>query len=156
MIINVKPFECKRLTSEFVRPLMNFLHSLEENGDDEFFHPHPFTVDIIETLARQEGRNLYYIFTEGESIVGYAMLRGWDEGYEIPSLGIVIHPAFRRAGLGQLFINFLHVVARRRGSKKVRLRVCIHNEKAIQLYKKMGYQFQSTPDEGYIVAYFSL
>lgn len=153
---DVKPLECRRLTVEFVSPLMVFLHDLEEAGDDKLFHPHPFTIETIEALARHEGKDLYYILTEGNSIVGYAMLRGWDEGYDIPSLGIAIHALARKRGLGLLFMHFLHALAYQRGATQVRLRVYAHNEKAIILYKRLGYHFQPTTEDGYLVAYYSL
>ena len=156
MIFNAKSLECRRLSVEFAAPLMVFLHEFEETGDGKLFHPHPFTVETIEALANHERKDLYYILTERESIIGYAMLRGWDEGYEIPSLGIAIHPLARKRGLGALFMHFLHVLAYQRGAKQVRLRVYAHNLKAIQFYKKLGYQFQPIEEDGYLVAYYSL
>ena len=156
MISNAKALECRRLSVEFVSPLMVFLHDIKETGEFKLFHPHPFTVETIEALAKHEGKDLYYILTEGEFITGYGMLRGWDEGYEIPSLGIAIHPLARKRGLGTLLMHFLHVLAYQRGAKQVRLRVYADNLKAIQFYKKLGYQFQPFEEDGYLVAYYSL
>ena len=62
---------------------------------DKFFHPHPFTTEAARERAAYTGKDLYYVVIEGDEILGYGMLRGWDEGYEVPSLGIVIHPAHR-------------------------------------------------------------
>ena len=156
MIIDVKPIEFRKLTVEFVSPLMDFLHALEETGDDKRFHPHPFTIETVRALAIHAGKDLYYVLTEGNAVIGYAMLRGWDEGYEIPSLGISIHPLARKRGWGILFIHFLHAVAHRHGAKKVRLRVSANNKEAIQLYNKLGYEFQPIEENGYLVAYYSL
>jgi len=156
MGFHVKPLECRRLTSEYKGPMMEFLHALEESGDAKLFHPHPFDEEAIDKVAQCEGKDLYYILVEGNSVIGYAMLRGWDEGYEIPSLGIAIHPTARKVGLGQLLMSFLHVAARRQGATKVRLRVYAHNTKAIQLYKKLGYEFQPATEDGYLVGYYAL
>ncbi len=82
------------------------------------------------------------------------MLRGWDEGYSIPSLGIAIHPAARELGMGRLLMNFLHVSASRRGASQVRLRVQNENINAIKMYESYGYIFDvnATPLD-YLVGY---
>ena len=54
---------------------------------------------------------------------------------------MAIHPLVRGIGLGKLFMNFLHMLAFRRGASKVRLRVNKKNDKAISLYKGLGYVF---------------
>jgi ribosomal protein S18 acetylase RimI-like enzyme len=75
------------------------------------------------------------------------MLRGWDEGYQIPSLGLAIHPSVRGQGLGKMLMGFLHLQAFRRGAEKVRLRVNSTNDKALKLYKGLGYVFEEDPHQ---------
>ena len=93
---------------------------------------------------------LYYIMVEGPSVLGYGLLRGWDEGYAIPSLGIAIHPSARSSGLGLSLMHFLHAAARRRGAAKVRLRVRNDNARAVELYKRLGYAFESSEENYYV------
>ncbi len=57
------------------------------------------------------------------SIVAYGMLRGWDEGYETPSLGIAVHSEWQARGVGRRMMEHLHQVARVRGAKRIRLKV---------------------------------
>lgn len=121
------------------------------------FSPHPSDEKTISQLARYKGRDLYYLLVEAENILGYGLLRGWDEGYQIPSLGIAIHPSARGAGLGEILMSFLHVLASRRGASKVRLRVLKTNEKAIRLYKSFGYVFEDDVKQAeYLIGYKSL
>jgi len=129
---------------------MVFLRALQEAGDEAHFHPHPFNTETVAELCSFDGEDIYCILVEGVRILGYAMLRGWEEGYEIPSLGIAVHPAERRAGLGKFIMEFLHLAARRRGAKKTRLRVYPHNTGARKLYERVGYRFESE-EEGYLV-----
>jgi ribosomal protein S18 acetylase RimI-like enzyme len=68
------------------------------------------------------------------------MLRGWDEGYTVPSLGIGIRREFERQGLGREMMVALHQVAREMGATAVRLRVHPDNVGAAALYRAMGYQ----------------
>jgi len=46
------------------------------------------------------------------------MLRGWDEGYETPSLGIAVHPDARGLGLARTFMGFLHAAASFQGAAR--------------------------------------
>jgi len=98
--------------------------------------------DSINRITHYKGKDLYYLLVEDEKVLGYGLLRGWDEGYQIPSLGIAIRPSVRCLGLGRILMDFLHLAAYRRGARKVRLRVRKNNEKAIGLYRSFGYVFE--------------
>lgn len=139
--------ELVRLALVWQEGLKSFLQDLKCNGDDVFFSPH-LTDDLsIAKIASNSGMDLYYLMVEGNNILGYGMLRGWDEGYVIPSLGIAIHPLARGAGLGKFFMDFLHLQAFRRGASRVRLRVNKNNERAITLYKSLGYLFEEDKEQ---------
>ena len=92
----------------------------------------------------------------GTEVLGYGILRGWDEGYEIPSLGIAILPRVRGAGLGRVFMHFLAAAAKCRGAQKVRLRVMSRNARAIRLYQSLGYEFSADEDGGHLVGFLEL
>src|SRR6185503_6378785 len=68
---------------------------------------------------------------------------GWDEGFEVPSLGIALHPQARGNGLGRRFMLFLHQEAQARGARRVRLKVYPDNLGAVHLYDSLGYHFEA-------------
>ena len=103
------------------------------------FHPHPFTVEQAKIVAGYSGRDYYAAAFVGEEIAAYGMLRGWDEGYAIPSLGIAVAPAHRGSGIGRLMMDYLHAVARLSGAPSIMLKVYKSNEAAVQLYRRMRY-----------------
>lgn len=138
--------EFRRLTPAHARPLAGLFAALCASGDERLFHPHPLTADHAAGLARSEGRDLYYVAAAGDAVSAYGLLRGWDEGYEVPSLGIAIHPALRGRGLARPFMHFLHAAARLRGAPRVRLKVYADNGTALALYRSLGYDFG--PDVG--------
>jgi ribosomal protein S18 acetylase RimI-like enzyme len=136
-------------------PLKIFLEALEASGDDRGFKPHPFTDEALERLAHYRGKDFYCVLVDEDRVLGYGMLRGWDEGYAVPSLGIAVHPAARGQGLGRLLLRHLHGEARNRGADRVRLRVLHDNAAAIALYQELGYRMESK--EGpYLVAFLDL
>ncbi len=134
------PLEFQRLGPGHQVGLTEFFAALTAAGDDRTFHPHPFTPEAAAKLCRYTGRDLYYVATAG-AVLAYGMLRGWDEGYEVPSLGIAVHPAARRTGLGKAFMAFLHAAAAARGAPRVRLKVYPDNTPARTLYERLGYVF---------------
>jgi ribosomal protein S18 acetylase RimI-like enzyme len=153
--MNLAVMEIRVVGGTLEQPLAEFFHDLAKAGDDEYFHPHPLTHDEAKKRAQYTGEDLYYVIMENEKVIGYAMLRGWDEGYEIPSLGIAMHPSVRGLGLGELLIRFLHAAARRRGCDKIRIRVYTQNAHAVELYKKLGYCFESE-QAGQLVGFLTL
>jgi len=133
--------EVVRLTPVWQEGLQQFFQDLQAGGDDVFFSPHPMDADSIRKIAALDGRDLYYLLIEQGKILGYGMLRGWDEGYQTPSLGLAIHPSARGQGLGRILMDILHFLAARSGAEKVRLRVLAKNYKALGLYKSLDYFF---------------
>jgi ribosomal protein S18 acetylase RimI-like enzyme len=134
------PIEVRSIRRKDTDALAKFFELLRAHGTDKYFHPHPLTASSARTIASYSGKDFYVAVLEGRNILGYGMLRGWDEGYQIPSVGIAIHPDIQGRGVGRLLMNFLHLAALRRGAKKVRLRVYRDNYPAIRMYRTMGYK----------------
>ncbi len=103
------------------------------------FHPHPFTPEHASTIAHYSGGDYYAAMLLDDEMVAYGMLRGWDEGFAIPSLGIVVIASHRGLGLGRGMMDHLHAVARDRGATTIRLKVYKNNASAAQLYRRIGY-----------------
>jgi len=128
-----------------VGPLAQFFGELVRADDERWFHPHPLTRAYAQELGAYAGRDLYVLMVDERQVLGYGMLRGWDEGFEVPSLGIAISPAHTGRGLGRRMMEFLHEAAAKRGAKKIRLTVDESNLAAIRLYTSLGYTL--IPDE---------
>lgn len=151
------PLEIIRLAENRVPGLAIFMRDLKEVGDDAFFSPHASDEESIRRMIRATRSDLFYLAVEGEKVLAYGLLRGWDEGFAIPSLGIAVHPAAKGAGLGRLLMNFLHLAAIRKGTDTVRLRVHGDNVGAIALYRSLGYTFDADPGKpGYLLGLLSL
>jgi ribosomal protein S18 acetylase RimI-like enzyme len=146
--------EWRRLGRDVEEPLARFFESLGD-ADTRFFHPHPFTAEQARTLCREQRKDLYFVLVEGPTVLGYAMLRGWDEGYEIPSLGIIVGPQARGQRLGRLMMDLLHASAARQGAKRIRLKVYPDNLPAVKLYQACGYDLSGS-EKGQLVGYVDL
>ena len=109
----------QNLRTEHTQLVQGLYSDIVQAGDDKMFSPHPFTPDYAQLLCNnwRTRKDLYIISLSGPEIFSYGMLRGWDEGFEIPSLGIYIPKMHRGKGLGRKFMRFLHYVADARGAK---------------------------------------
>jgi ribosomal protein S18 acetylase RimI-like enzyme len=126
------------------------LAELFSDIDETFFRPHQFTEQQASEIANHVGRDIYAILLDGERPVAYGMLRGWDEGYETPSLGIAVRSDSQGRGLGRLMMTHLHAEAARHGAKRVRLRVHPDNYRARRLYETLWYEYAGE-DRGELV-----
>jgi ribosomal protein S18 acetylase RimI-like enzyme len=136
--------EFRRPAPDLAQPLAAFFAALVAAGDDRLFHPHPFTAEVALERTRYAGKDVYCVAVAANRVLGYGMLRGWDEGFEIPSLGIVVRSESRRLGLGRALMEYLHGEARRRGASRVRLKAYPENAAALAMYRTLGYEFGET------------
>ena len=146
---------CVPLAREHASFLALLFDRLRQAGVEDFFHPHPLTAEEAEARSKYSGRDFYCVMIQDGQVIGYGMLRGWDEGYAIPSLGIALDPALTGRGYGRLLMNFLHDTAGKRGADKVRLKVNRRNQAAIQLYRSLGYVLEDQPD-GQLIGFLEL
>ena len=141
---------CQEIRSEHAPALGVFFEKLRAQGVEKYFHPHPLTAADAKKRSAYRGRDFYCILRQGTAVIGYGMLRGWDEGYEIPSLGIVVDPNAQGQGNGRRLMEYLHAEAHARGAKAIRLKVYPDNTRALALYRSLGYEFHE-PERGQLV-----
>ena len=136
------------LSPELERQLLKFFEEIDRDEYKLDFHPHPFSAEYAKKISGHTGRDLYFaVLKDSADMVGYGMLRGWDEGYEIPSIGLCILKQFQGMGIGNLLLNFLEAVARFNECKKVMLKVRKGNNVARTLYERREYALTAYNDE---------
>jgi len=122
-----------------------FARLLEDNDREEVtdhFHPFPMTKQTAEKLCASSSKDRYYVASLDGTMVGFAMLRGWDEGYEVPSFGIFVDYRYHGHGLGQLLTEHAIKEAKRLGCARVRLTVYASNVEGCRLYISLGFEEQ--------------
>jgi len=144
MTLDTSSVSIRRITSHDGPALGDFFTSLA--GDDEttrFFHPHPFTREFAAELCARAAmrKDRYYVACIKGTIISYMILRGWDEGYAVPSFGVCTHPDLREVGLGQTLLARAVEESISAGADKLRLTVFKNNERAVHVYRKFGFAF---------------
>ncbi len=126
-----------------ISDIRDFLIFIDSNLDDtKYFHPHKFDYESVKSIIENKKEDIYLLFYERNMIIGYGILRGWDEGYSIPSLGILIDKSVRGSGYSRRILNILHEISKSRFSDFIRLTVKTDNTIAINFYEKNGYEFK--------------
>lgn len=143
------PVSVRPLRADDATALAAFFLGLRNDPSAAHFHPHPFTTEAAERIAQRRGirDDVYYgAFSDGD-LVGYGMLRGWDEGYAIPSFGVAVRSEHRGRGVGRRLLRYAISVARDRGSPSIMLKVHPSNAGAKHLYESEGFAFEPKPLE---------
>lgn len=126
--------------------LSEMFAELRAHGDERWFHPFPLDDASAASIVREVGRDRYRLAVDGSSVLAIGMLRGWDAGYETPSLGIAVRPSAQGRGIGRAMMLHLHDQARDAGAVRVRLSVDQANQVATALYASLGYVFAEALD----------
>jgi ribosomal protein S18 acetylase RimI-like enzyme len=130
----------RNLASDDVEALLSFFGSLTEQ-DRCFFHPHLFDARTAQGICHNPGKDVFAAGFQHSEVKAYGMLRGWNDGFEVPRLGIATGPSARGQGWSDGMMDYLHQVARDAGALRVELKVDVRNTAAIALYRRHGYQF---------------
>ena len=104
------------------------------------FDPFPLTEETARRIAVDPRRDRYYGAFIGDRLVALSMLRGWDEGFELPSFGIVVDRTLQGQGLGSRLTDWTIEQARRLGSAAIRLSVYGSNRAAHAMYAARGFR----------------
>lgn len=105
-----------------------------------FFSPFAFEDEnIARVLARCEKDLPMGIEWQGR-LIGFFMLRGWDEGFDVPSYGVLIDEEFSNYGFASLSLKIAKAIARLRGAPCLMLKVHPENIAAKELFEKASFK----------------
>ena len=122
------------------KPLARFFTRNAAREVSSSFDPFPLTPETARRITAEPRLDRYYGAFLGGRLVGMSMLRGWDDGFDIPSFGVVVDSEFHARGVGRRLTDFTIAEASRLGSKDVRLSVYASNRLAHEMYLRRGFE----------------
>lgn len=134
------------------------LHTLLRSQTPEyahFFRPFDFNqASICHMLLNREQDVFMGMFWQGR-LVGFFMLRGWDEGYEVPAYGALIDEAHSGYGLATLSLRIAKAISKLSRAPRIMLKVHQANTRAKSLFERAGFiQTGVDPDRGIFIFHF--
>ncbi len=148
----------RRIAASDAQRLGEFFELLAADPDvASYFHPHPLSREFASELCGQveTRRDRYYVAECDGSLVAYSLLRGWDEGYDVPSFGGCIQAEYRNRGLGQMLLRHAVAESRAAGASSLRLTVYKSNARAVHVYRKLGFVMEDK-NESELIGYLNL
>lgn len=82
----------------------------------------------------------YFVAEIDNTIVGY--IGSWFLSDLIHITTVAVHPDYRRKGIGEKLMNYILDIGKKENYKTCVLEVRVSNERAIELYKKLGFRIE--------------
>jgi ribosomal protein S18 acetylase RimI-like enzyme len=139
----------RRLGPNDVEAVAGFFERLAtDHGTLEFFHPHSFDRATAARVTSRTSRDVYLGAFSDAQMVGYAILRGWDAGYDVPTFGVAVDPSSRGRHIGTQLLQTALDVADKRGARAVMLHVEPENTQAVAWYQRVGFKETGAAPDG--------
>jgi len=134
-----KSIEIKQIGLEHASTLAKALAN-EKSDYLKYFTPFEFSLQSITNIFTQMVKDKFFGIFVNEIIVGFYILRGLDEGYDIPSYGVWISSKFSNKGLSKLTLYHAFSFCRINSISKLMLKVHPENTTAKKLYESLGFE----------------
>jgi len=104
-----------------------------------FFTPFNFDLPSVAGLLTGQGTDVFMgMYWEGR-LIGFFMLRGWDDGYDVPSYGVLIDEKYSGYGLTRLSLKLAKSICKLRRVPRIMLKVNAGNKIAKRLFEEAGF-----------------
>ena len=94
---------------------------------------------MAEALAKAR-RDRYWGILSAGRLIGMIMLRGFDEGYAVPTFGVYVAQAHEGNGIAKLGLRFAMTWCRLNHCDEIMLSVHPNHTAALHIYEGSGFQ----------------
>lgn len=115
------------------------LLSAETGSYLKYFRAFQFSHAAIQAILGEAARDQYWGIHINSELAGMFMLRGLDEGYEVPSYGVYISSPYSGRGLSRLTLDFATSWSLLNDISKMMLSVHADNLPARRVYESSGF-----------------
>jgi RimJ/RimL family protein N-acetyltransferase len=104
-----------------------------------FFTPFDFDQATISNILDKRKQDVYMGMYWQNRLVGFFMLRGWDEGYEVPTYGVLVDEKFSGYGLTTASLRMAKTICKLCRSPRIMLKVHLSNSRAKRIFERAGF-----------------
>jgi RimJ/RimL family protein N-acetyltransferase len=106
-----------------------------------YFIPFSFEEAAITAMLTRAVKDRYWGMWVGSDLAAFFMLRGFDEGYAMPSYGVAVAEPHSGKGLLKLSLQFALTWCKVNGVARMMLKVHPDNIIARRIYERFGFQY---------------
>lgn len=128
----------------------------QEPDHVRYFTPFAYDEKTIRGILTGAKLDVYLGLFSEKYLVGLAMLRGWDEGYAIPAVGIFVDESYQGRGFASAGLATLIAICRLRSCGKVMAKVYLGNDRAQRFFLDRGFQFHSISADNKVLLFHDL
>lgn len=122
-----------------------------------FFTPFDFQHASIVSLLAGQGKDIFMGMYWDDRLIGFFMLRGWNNGYEIPSYGVLVDEKYSGYGLTRLSLKLAKSICRLRHAPQIMLKVNPGNKVAKRLFEEAAFAQTGVDDQtGNLIYHFDI
>jgi RimJ/RimL family protein N-acetyltransferase len=115
------------------------LLTADDKDYQQYFIPFPTGIKELEERLELVREDRYWGMWFESNLVGFFIMRGFDEGYQRPSFGVYIARAYSRKGLSGLALGYCMSWCRMNNIGAMMLKVHPNNRYARQTYERAGF-----------------
>ncbi len=145
--------EIKRIDASYAKSL----YILTSESDTEYlkyFTPFEISERKFAEVLSKAVRDCFFGVFVGSALAGFYMLRGFDDGYDIPAYGLFISEKFAGQGLGSLTVQHAITFCKVNKIRRLLLKVYPDNLSAKALYEGFGFKAEGVdPKNNNLVFY---
>ncbi len=134
-----KEITIKKIGIEYAGELSDLLLS-QPPEYSKYFVPFNFNFESIKNILGNIEKDIFWGLFLDNKIVGFYMLRGFDQGFEIPSYGVWISKNFSGKGLSKLTLQHAITFCKINNINEIMLKVHPKNIAAKNLYENFGFK----------------
>lgn len=116
-------------------------------GYSAHFQPFAFDEETVRGQLERARRDRWWGVRTGGKVVGFWMLRGFDEGYERPAFGVFIAERFAGRGLARRALDEATRWCEANGVPEMMLTVSPANTAARRVYDEAGFTVESADEK---------
>lgn len=129
----------KKIQADSAEELAGLLQS-EPSQYSKYFTPFNFNTETIKEILSKSRKDIFFGLFLNNKIIGFYMLRGFDEGFKIPSYGVWISNKYAGKGLAKLTLQHSISFCKINNIEQIMLKVHPENTGAKKLYENFGFK----------------
>ena len=120
-------------------PALVALHGGSPPGYNAYFTPFAFDEPTLTQILAQRRADQYLALLWGDELAGISMLRGFDQGYSVPSYGVWVAHAYSGRGVARASLAHAVALCTALGCAELMLKVSPENLRARRIYERFGF-----------------